>query len=427
MALSALIVLMAVAVWATALLPVHVSALMLMTAVLAMPNGGPPIAFAGFSTSAFWLVFGGLVIGSAIVRSGLGRRLADHLTPILPQSYLGLVCLIVGSCVVLSFFVPAAMARVVIILPLVSVICDQLVFDQSNPWRARCGLQLAGIVGATLPAFSILTGNLPTILAFGAAERLFDYVPSYLSYLLAQWPPLGLPQSVIIIVVFWLTCRAPFSVKAVERSQTPLNRQERFVLSVIFAALLLWMSDFWHGMAPGWVAMAAGVACLLPGAGIFKPENYKQDIEHSAVMYTAGIIALVSFVGSSGLNGLLADLARSVLAIDAQSAPLAYLQMSLVSIVICLVATQPSVAATMVPIADSLAALADWPIDKVMYVLTASFPVVFAPYQVAPIAVGVTMARIPVGFATSILAIIAAATIILLLPLHFAWLQLLFP
>jgi di/tricarboxylate transporter len=38
----------------------------------------PSVVFSGFQSSAFWLVFGGLVIGVALDSTGLGARIATR-------------------------------------------------------------------------------------------------------------------------------------------------------------------------------------------------------------------------------------------------------------------------------------------------------------------------------------------------------------
>ena len=33
-------------------------------------------------------------------------------------------------------------------------------------------------------------------------------------------------------------------------------------------ALLLWVTDWLHGVSPGWVALGAALVCTLPGIGV---------------------------------------------------------------------------------------------------------------------------------------------------------------
>lgn len=416
------IVLATVTLFATNSPPPHITSVMLLAILVIVPWIGPEVAFAGFSTSAFWLVFGGLVMGSAIVKTGLGARLAGKMVGLLPDHYFKLVSLIVLMGLALGFLVPSAMARVVILLPVVALIAERLDFADE---RAVTGLQLAAILGTTLPAFTILTGNLPTILVFGAAERLYGFTPSYLSYLLAQFVPIAIGQTVLIILVAYGLFSSAYGKRPVSSEATAMSPIEKRVAIVIVTALLLWMADRWHGIAPGWVALLAAALLLLPAFEIFARDDFKRAIEHEALMYTAGIIALVALVAQSGLSGVLATLAEPWLASGQLSAFGFYINMALASIGIGVVATHPTVAATLVPLAELSTAAAGLPLEAALLAMTGPFAVVFLPYQVAPIAVGLAIARASLAQCTLMLVAVAVPTMLILLPLHYLWLNLL--
>src|SRR3546814_6583218 len=53
--------------------------------------GEAPVVFSGFASPAFWLVFGGLVIGAAVDRTGLGQRIARALVGRFRGGYLSTV------------------------------------------------------------------------------------------------------------------------------------------------------------------------------------------------------------------------------------------------------------------------------------------------------------------------------------------------
>jgi di/tricarboxylate transporter len=112
------------------------------------------VIFAGFGSSALWLVFGGLVIGTAVQTTGLGRRLARLLVGHLGGSYRRIVYGTVGLGAALAFLVPAAMGRIMILMPIFAALTGELGFGRGR--RGRTGILLAVAFGTILPAFAIL-------------------------------------------------------------------------------------------------------------------------------------------------------------------------------------------------------------------------------------------------------------------------------
>lgn len=81
MALSALVTLVVIVLWASARLPEYLVALLFFAAVMVLQLAPAAVTFSGFASSAFWLVLSGFVLGTAIRSTGLADRLANRLLP----------------------------------------------------------------------------------------------------------------------------------------------------------------------------------------------------------------------------------------------------------------------------------------------------------------------------------------------------------
>ena len=89
MALSALVTLVVIALWASARLPEYLVALLFFAAVMVLQLAPAAVTFSGFASSAFWLVLSGFVLGTAIRSTGLADRLANRLLPHPPPRHAG--------------------------------------------------------------------------------------------------------------------------------------------------------------------------------------------------------------------------------------------------------------------------------------------------------------------------------------------------
>jgi di/tricarboxylate transporter len=165
----------------------------------------------------------------------------------------------------LAFLVPAAMGRIMILMPIFSALAAELGYAPSR--RGRTGILLAVAFGTILPAFAILPANLPNMVLLGVAETLYGVSVSYGAYLLLHFPLLGLAYGLVLAE---LVCRL-FPDCAGDRRHDgdsarklppPWSPEERRLLGILVLALLLWATDSVHGISPGWVALGAALGRL---------------------------------------------------------------------------------------------------------------------------------------------------------------------
>ena len=70
------IVLVTLVLWGTSLVPGYLPSLIFFAVLLVFGLAPPDLVFAGFESTAVWLIVSGFVIGAAISISGLGAMLA---------------------------------------------------------------------------------------------------------------------------------------------------------------------------------------------------------------------------------------------------------------------------------------------------------------------------------------------------------------
>ena len=92
---SAVLVLLVVGALATGVIPEQITILIFFLLAMLLVVASPQIVFSGFVSGAFWLVFGGLIIGAAVETTGLGNRIAQGLISYVSGSYMWVVATIV--------------------------------------------------------------------------------------------------------------------------------------------------------------------------------------------------------------------------------------------------------------------------------------------------------------------------------------------
>lgn len=420
---AAALVVLAIGAWASVLLPEHLVAVAFFLAAMILHVSTPPVIFSGFASPAFWLVFGGLIIGAAVDRTGLGGRIARTLVQRFTGGYLATVAGVVTVCLALGFLMPSTMGRLVLLLPIVLALADRLGYLAGS--RGRTGLVIATGFGSYLGPVAILPANVPNNVLLGAAQTFHGIQIQYFDWLLIHFPVLGLLKSVLLVLVVWrLFNDTP--VRGEEQGEEVVERSywsgdERRLALLLAAALALWATDAVHGVSPAWISLAAGLICLLPVVGLVPPQTFRDKVPINPLIYVAGILGVGALVAHSGLGETLAHVVLDNVSMDGEHPARAFFALSLMTTLLGTVSTMPGIPAILTPIAGDIATASGLPLKTVLMTFVNGFSTVLFPYQVPPLIVLLQLGNIPASAAVRTALVTAFFTIVILMPLNYVW------
>lgn len=414
------VILLAIGLWATGWLPEWLTALIFFTLCMVAKVAPPSDVFAGFSSSATWLVLSGIVIGAAMRHTGLGDRLAGSLAPAIGTSFPKAILAVVLFSVVMMFTMPSAMGRVVLMLPILLSLTRRLGYADGT--RGQVGIVLAGLFATYLPATSVLPANVPNNVFVGTVEAVLGHAPTYGQYLFLHFPILGLVKIAVLIPLFILFYRdtpRP-GPPAASKASTVASRGEIHLAVLLLAAVALWATDAWHGISAAWIGMIVAVWCLFPACGLMKDKPF-QSLGFEPVFYVAGIVGMGAVANHSGLGNRIAEGLLSILPLVPDSPCYTFYVLSTLSTLVGLFVTLPGVPAVMTPMVPALAQATHWSPEIVAMTQVVGFSTVLLPYQAAPLVVAIHAGGLPIRDVTRLCLIIAAITIVLLWPLDYLW------
>jgi len=421
--ITLIIGILAIGLWATGIIPEHITALLFFSASMLLSIAQPEAIFSGFSSSAFWLVFAGLIIGIAIKNTGLGKHIATLLVTHLEANYLRLISGVVAIGVLFSFLMPSAMARMVLLIPIILLIASHFGFQPGS--NGRTGIVLAAAMGAFFPAFSILPANVANMVLSGMFESQFNQSLLYGEYLLLHFPILGFLKALVIIgLIIWLY---PDRIK--ESDDSELNNQKawtksEYLLALLLGmALLLWMSDFIHHISPAWIALVVAIIILFPKVAIVSTTEFNQQINYASLFFVAGIIGFGVVIAQSGLGEVLAKELLNRFPLNPEAPFINYMLLNLVAILTAIATTSPSVPAVLTPLAEPLSQATGLPLKTVIMTQVIGYSTTIFPYQTAPILIAMNLAGEKLTTAVKFSAILAIFTIFVLLPVNYLWWQ----
>jgi anion transporter len=415
---AAALVVFTVGMWAVGSLPEHIVGLLFFMLAMALAVAPAQVVFSGFTSATLWLVLGGLIMAEAVNKTGLAQTLAGALFDRFSSSYTQLVVAVVVAAVVLSFLVPATVGRVLLLLPIVMALARRVGFGHDS--SGYNGLCLAAILITYQCGTTVLPANAPNLVLAGSAEALYGIQIRYAEYLWTQFPVLGLLKSAAIIgFTLWLF---PAQAIAVAQSGTRerLTPPQRRMAFILIAALAMWATDFLHGIQSGWIALAAGIACLLPRVGVMPVASF-HEVRLGPYFYVGATLGLGLVIQKTGLSDGLGRVLHGVLPLEAGADFTNFMMLSVLATFAGLFTTNPAQPAVLAPLAESFAQATGWPLKTALLIFAVGFSTFLLPYQVPPAMVGLQLGALRVAAMLKIALPVAAFSLLVMLPLQYGW------
>ncbi len=415
------IVMLTIGLFATAVIPEFLSALIFFFLCIILAIAPPDVVFSGFFSGAVWLVLGGLIIGIGIEASGLGIRIASNLERIFGKSYFRVIIGIVFLMLVLAFLMPSAVGRVTIMLPVVLALADRLGFEAGS--NGRAGLTLAVGMGTLIPPFSILPANVPNVVLAGAAEAVHGIQFSYTDWLILHFPVsgvfglIGLPIAIYIL----------FPQKIINSTNVGINRvkpwsfNEKKILGLLVITLSLWATDNLHGISPAWISLGAGIICALPVVGILPANQILSKMNFGPIIFLAAVVGMGTVVTQTGFGENLAQFLTVRMDLTAESGLQKFFSVIGLGWILQLVTTLPGQPAIMTAISEPIASATGWPLSTVLMTQVSAWALLIFPYQAPPLVATRLISGLPISKFMRLMIPFALFGAFVSLPLQYHW------
>lgn len=413
-----------VALWATSYVAEFWPAIALFAFFTSTNIAPGSVVLSGFESSTFWLLFSGMVFGAAIKFTGLNLKAAGWLTQTLGTRYRSVIIRTTIFSVLLAFLIPSGIGRVVLLIPIVVAIADQLGYKEGS--TGRYGMILAAAFGTFLPSFSILPANAPNMLLSGLNEALYDTPISYWEYLYLHFPILGFAKTLLIIsVILWLFPAQDPSQRtsAVYTEKTTFSTKEKQLLIILMLCFGAWLTDSLHHISPGWIGLIACAVCLWPSSGLTHSQCLSKDLNYGPLFFAAGVIGLGATIAYTGLGQSMVDALTRVAPFSEGEHVLNLALVTGISILVSIVASLASVPAIITPLASDLANITGLSNHAIIMSQVMAFSSVFLPYQAPPLITAIALGKLPLAVVSKVCLVLFASTIMLLLPLNILWWQ----
>ncbi len=413
------LVVLAVGLWAFHLLPEHITGLIFMALAVLLAVAPPQVVFSGFTSATMWLVFGGLFIAEAVRATGLGERLARLLLDRYTSSYAAALVGVSVVATLLTFLMPATIGRVLLLVPIISALADRMGFEPGS--RGYNSLLLCAIVTTYHSGTGVLPANAPNLVLVGAAETLYGLQVTYAEYFLVQFPVMGLLKLGVSIGVLLLLFPARPRPAPTAAPMAPMTAAERRLSFILLAATLFWATDFLHHIKAGWIALVAGMMCMMPRLGVIPMSAFNEKVRYGPFFYVASILGLGGVMTDTGLTKAIGDMLTGALDVTKGADALNFATLVAMSTLTGIVTTNTAQPALLAPLASHFAEAAAWPLKAVIMTMAVGYSTTLLPHMVPPMVVGFQVAGVKFRDAMRFVVPTALVSIMVLMPLDYLW------
>lgn len=298
--------------------PLTGSAMVLLGVVATTAFGALKIekALSGYADKYVWLVLAAFFISRAMIKTGLGHRIALLFVRMIGRKSLGLGYSLVFTDFILASFVPSTGARSGgIILPIARSVSETYDSRPEDGTEAKLGTFLMTLLYQceVILCATFLTGQASNLIIrnFAATQAGID-----LNY--STWFVSAIVPSIVslIVIPIFIYRFYPPEVKetpgAVEfarnqlKEMGPLNRAEKILLAVFVVVVGLWISAPWHGIDATVIAFS-GIALLLISDVLSWRDITDETHAWEVFIWYGGLVMMAGALGETNLTKLFAE------------------------------------------------------------------------------------------------------------------------
>ena len=368
--------------WATEALPFAATALVPLAILPPLGAASAASLASGYGNTTLYLILGGFLLGLAMERCNLHRRIAYAIVARAGGNAQGLVLGMMCATGFISMWVQNTSSTLMMLpvaLSVASIVAPDTATDNRDARNFGCAIVLCVAYAATIGGLGTLVGTATNALVVGFMQQNYNQTISF-----TQWLAFGIPTVLLLMPVAWLVLvRIAFPFKLGSQATArdaliearsalgPMTIAERRVTAVFVVTAFLWITGPLLRRLPGLaefndttIALLAGLfLCLIPnrtqeGGALLKGADLRR-VPWDVLLLFGGGLALAEAIQGSGLSAVLGTALAGI-----GAWPLVALLATMVALLVLWTEFNSNVAtaATFMPILAAIATVSDYPV-----------------------------------------------------------------
>lgn len=292
--------------------PVPVGCVVLLGVIALALSGTMTIqqALAGYADPIIWLVLTAFCMARAMIKTGLGRRIAFVFIRSIGHRTIGLGYALVATDFLLGSFIPSNGARAGgIVFPIASSLA-RAYDSEPGPSARRLGAFLMTLIYQcdVVICATFLTGQASNVLIARFSQQATGFEITYASWLLGAIVPSLVCLALVPLLLYRIyppdvrrTPEATEIAQAELARMGPVTRAEKLTLAVFLMVAALWMSSAFHGMHYTLVALV-GLAALLLSGVLAWDDFLSERSGFDVFIWYGGIVLMADALGKTPIT-----------------------------------------------------------------------------------------------------------------------------
>jgi DASS family divalent anion:Na+ symporter len=319
--------------------PLTGSAIVLLGVVALALFRAVPIekALSGYADKYVWLVLAAFFISRAMIKTGLGHRIALIFVRLIGKRTLGLGYSLVFTDFILASFIPSTGARSGgIILPIARSVTETYDSRPEDGTEARLGTFLMTMLYQceVILCATFLTGQASNVMIQRIAAQESGIDLNYSIWFFSAIVPAIVSLTVIPLMIYWLfppeVKQTPNAVAFAHeelKKLGPLTRDEKILLIVFVVVVALWITAKLHGIDPTVIALL-GISILLVSGVLAWRDLIDETHAWEVFIWYGGLVMMALALSETNIPKLFAE--SAAFATNGLSWPLALSILALV-------------------------------------------------------------------------------------------------
>lgn len=294
-------------------LPDWTAVLATMVLIVALRVGKVADVTAQFASSTVWLCIGVFIMSIGVNNSGIMKRLALWILTKFPGTYAGQVTAMMLAGIITTPIIPSSSAKSSMMAPVINQTCETVGIEKNS--KQALGLWFANFMGTNQLGMGFLSGSVYVALMLG-------FIGESLTW--GRWFSLAVVWYVVCAVLTYLFCRIACRpgvaqnaasmdfIKEQFRALGKFSTKEKQGVTIVACALILWLTQSFHHIDAGMVAILADVAFI--ACGLITPPEVGAKGMWTITLFVGGVLSIAGMMATLGVSNWLASILGPVLA-----------------------------------------------------------------------------------------------------------------
>jgi divalent anion:Na+ symporter, DASS family len=273
-------------------------------------------ALSGYADRYVWLVLAAFFISRAMIKTGLGQRIALIFVRLMGRRTIGLGYSLVITDFFLASFVPSTGARSGgIILPIARSVTETYDSRPEDGTEGRLGTFLMTMLYQceVVLCATFLTGQASNVIIRDLTAKNAGIDLNYSIWFVSAIVPSLFSLAIVPMMIYRFfppevreTPNAVSFAHAELEKLGPLTRPEKILLAVFAVVVSLWITTIWHGFDSTVIALS-GIAILLVADVLAWRDLIDETHAWEVFIWYGGLVMMAGEIGKTPLPGLFAS------------------------------------------------------------------------------------------------------------------------